>query len=527
MEPFSWYPGRQAQRLILPVVGSVSVLAAAALVGSRAKRPVRQLTNAIEHVIDTKDFQPVTVRHATGEVATLAAAFNELLRTLARMRERQTRLVLDASHELRNPLTSLRTNIDLLAVDLDNGRLSAEQRREVVGDVQAQLGELTGLVADLTQLARDEDEDEVKPHPFDVREVVTTAVERVRRRGQDRAFDVQLQPLFMLGHPGALSRAVVNLLDNAVKWTPAGGTITVRLDGNRLRVSDDGPGIPDADLPYVFDRFFRGQTGRCTPGSGLGLSIVAKTVEDHGGSVQAGRAASGGAEFTVQLPGVTSLEALPSALQSSEARREAARSVEAAAARAAELAQRAVLKAEDRTSQAALGAQQVLAATTARTASAMADTVRQRASAVQRHADAEARAVAAAADEAASRVASAVHPGQEAEARIAAALVAQVAAEAAAATAEETALAAAAAARAAATAALEAAAQAADAAMLIELAFHTTARAVHDTAHAAATEVAAETSSALELVNGQRSALLRAGPPGDCVTELSEAARLQ
>ena len=129
-------------------------------------RPVRLLTDAVKHVVETKDFHPVTVPHATGEVARLASWFNHLLRMVARMRERQTRLVLDAGHELRNPLTSLRTNVDLLAVDLSSARLSPEQRSEIVGDVQAQLGELSGLVTDLTHLARDEDE--VAPQPVEL-----------------------------------------------------------------------------------------------------------------------------------------------------------------------------------------------------------------------------------------------------------------------------------------------------------------------------------------------------------------------
>jgi signal transduction histidine kinase len=443
-------------------------------------RPLRLLSNAVQHVVESKDFQPVAVPHARGEVATLTSWFNQLLRMVALMRERQTRLVLDAGHELRNPLTSLRANVDLLALDLQNGRLSIDQRTEIVGDVQAQLGELSGLVTDLVHLARDEDE--VEPQPVDVCEVVDGAVDRVRRRGQDRVFDVELQPLFMMGHAESLSRAVVNLLDNAVKWTPSGGTIRVRLEGNRLRVSDEGPGIPEADLPYVFDRFFRGQTGRGTPGTGLGLSIVAKTVEDHGGKVQAGRGPSGGAEFTIQLPGVTSREALSTALQGHETNLKAAGSLAAAA----------VLAAAGETAAAALAARRARAAATARAASVVAETVRQQALAVQEHANAAAREVAAAAARAASRVATAVLPGQEVEARRAAALVARVTADAAAATAAETMRAAAAAARAAAAAALDAAAAAEEAADLIALEVHAAARAVQEAADETAARLLAK-----------------------------------
>ena len=305
----------EAERLILLCVVLASIVAAAVVSGFVARsslRPVRQLTEAVEHVTDTRDFQPVAIRYVAGDLATLATAFNSLLRTVTRMRERQSRLVADAGHELRTPLTSLTTNVDLLLADLSSDHLSTAQKGTILADVRAQLSELTDLVGDLVQLSRDDSAGTFRP--LDLRDAVTAAVERVRRRAGERVFDVELDELHLVGDPEGLERTVTNLLDNAVKWSPAGSTIRVRLEGNRLRVSDEGPGIPEADLPYVFDRFYRGETGRRTPGTGLGLSIVAKTVEDHGGTVTAGRASGGGAEFTVQLPGVSHREALPSLL---------------------------------------------------------------------------------------------------------------------------------------------------------------------------------------------------------------------
>ena len=304
-----------SERLILLCVMAASILAAAVVSGFVARsslRPVRQLTAAVEHVTDTRDFQPVAIRYVAGDLAVLAAAFNQLLRSVARMRERQARLIADAGHELRTPLTSLTTNVELLQADLRSDHLSPTQKATILTDVRAQLAELTDLVGDLVHLARDDSAGTFRP--IDVRDAVGTAVERVRRRGGDRVFDVELGELYLVGDPDGLERMTTNLLDNAVKWSPPGSTIRVRLQGNRLRVADSGPGIPEADLPYVFDRFFRGETARHTQGTGLGLSIVAKTAEDHGGSVSAGRSSDGGAEFTVQLPGVTSREALPDLL---------------------------------------------------------------------------------------------------------------------------------------------------------------------------------------------------------------------
>ncbi len=305
----------EVQRVVLGAICLAGVLAAGVagvLVGTSGLRPMRQLTEAMEHVTATQDLQPVSVRYAKGDLVTMAGSFNLMLASLTKARERQSRLVADAGHELRTPLTSLRTNVDLLATDLRRNRLSEEQKAVVLADVQGQLGELEEMIGDLVHVARDDSA--LALEPLDVGDVVRSAIERVERRAQGVTFDVELQPLFVVANADSLRRAVTNLLDNAVKWSPDGATVRVRLEGNRLQVSDQGPGIPDADLPYVFDRFFRGESGRTTKGTGLGLAIVAKTMDEIGGSVRAGRAPGGGAELTLQLPGVTSREAVSTLL---------------------------------------------------------------------------------------------------------------------------------------------------------------------------------------------------------------------
>ena len=156
--------------------------------------------------------------------------------------------------------------------------LSEADRLAILGDVNAQLVEFTTLIGDLVALARDET-GRRRPEPMDFRDVVNAALDRVRRAGQGLQFDVELNPLYVVGDSDTLERAVTNLLDNAVKWSPPGGTIRVQLEGDRLRVADQGPGIAEADLPHVFDRFYRADTARNTPGTGLGLSIVAQTVD--------------------------------------------------------------------------------------------------------------------------------------------------------------------------------------------------------------------------------------------------------
>ncbi|MGI3781684.1 MAG: HAMP domain-containing sensor histidine kinase, partial [Janthinobacterium lividum] len=303
------------QRLILISISAVGVLGAGVvgvLVGRAGLRPMRQLTEAVEHVTETQDLQPVSVPHARGDLAILALSFNLMLASLTKARDRTSRLVADAGHELRTPLTSLRTNVDLLAADVRRDRLSVEARATVLQDLQGQLGELNDMIGDLVHVARDDTA--LALAPLDVRDVVRSALERVRRRAQGATFVVDLDPLFVVANADSLGRAVTNLLDNAVKWSPPGGTIRVTLEGNRLRVSDAGPGIPEADLPYVFDRFFRGESARKTKGTGLGLAIVARTMDEMGGSAEAGRSAEGGAELTLVLPGVTSREAVSSLL---------------------------------------------------------------------------------------------------------------------------------------------------------------------------------------------------------------------
>jgi two-component system sensor histidine kinase MprB len=300
-----------AERWILLGVGA-SALTAAALIGGlvarSAMRPVHQLTAAVQHVAKTTDFQPVSIPRASSDLAALATAFNEMLQSLATMRERQTRLVADAGHELRTPLTSMTTNIDLLISDVRAGYLSPAQKSCILADVHTQLGELSSLTCDLVRLTRD---DATTPHEVvDLRVVVASAVDRVRRRTVGQDIDLSMEEFYVVGDAESLERAVINLLDNAVKWSPPAGTIRVRLEGNRVSVADSGPGIPDADLPYVFDRFFRGETARHTPGTGLGLSIVAKAMEEHGGTVTASRSDDGGAELTLQLPGVRTADAV-------------------------------------------------------------------------------------------------------------------------------------------------------------------------------------------------------------------------
>lgn len=291
-------------RLALLLVGAVGAGLGAlvgALIARSAMRPVRDLTEAVTHVTETDSLDPIEV-NGDDELSQLTRSFNSMLASLATSRSRQNQLVADASHELRTPLTSLRTNIELLVADERAGMLPPGARHEILHDVAAQLAEFTSLIGDLFQLSRNPVATALQT--VNLRDIVESALERARRRGPWIEFDTRLAAHHLVGDPALLERAVTNLLDNAVKFSPPDGTVRVVMDGEELHISDDGPGIAEEDLPHIFDRFYRSEKARNTPGTGLGLSIVAQIVAQHHGWVRATRADSGGAEFTVWLPAV-------------------------------------------------------------------------------------------------------------------------------------------------------------------------------------------------------------------------------
>jgi two-component system, OmpR family, sensor histidine kinase MprB len=293
--------------LVLLIVGGlgIGVATTAGLAIARAGlRPVERLTAAAEHVASTERLEPIEVR-GHDELARLATSFNAMLAALSRSRERQQQLVADAGHELRTPLTSLRTNLDLLVQTTSRGGLSDRDREELLADVRAQSEELTVLVQDLVELARD-DPAAAQVEELDFAEICERAIDRVKRRAPGLTFDVKLAPWVVRGDATALERAVANILDNAAKWSPAGATVQVRLDGGELQVIDEGPGIPPADLPHVFERFYRATDARRLPGSGLGLAIVKQVADRHDGAVEAARAGTGGTQVTFRLPAATS-----------------------------------------------------------------------------------------------------------------------------------------------------------------------------------------------------------------------------
>ena len=290
-----------AVMLLFGLAGVIGAAAAGWAVARNGLRPVRRLTRNVERIARTEDLDPLPVE-GDDEIARLAAAFNDMLAALSASRDRQRRLVADAGHELRTPLTSLRTNLDLLLQADAAGGLDAAARAELLDDVQAQIEEMSNLVGDLVELARDEPLRTVVEQ-VDLAEVVERAVVRARRRGTGLTFEVDTEPWWVIGESASLERAVTNLLDNAVKWSPPGGTVRIRLNHGTLTVDDDGPGIAPADRDHVFERFYRSEESRSMPGSGLGLSIVRQVIERHSGRVRVADTEEGGTRLELQIPG--------------------------------------------------------------------------------------------------------------------------------------------------------------------------------------------------------------------------------
>ena len=301
------------QLLLLAIIAAAGIALAGLLgllVARTALAPIARFTRQTEAIaasperLDTERLQI----HGRDELARLAHTFNDTLDSLQRSVQSQRNLVADASHELRTPIATIRANLQLMR---DEARLPPADREALRQDVIDELDELTALVSDVVELARG-----AKPsaEPGDVRLdlVVAAAVDRSRRRAPQLTVAAELAPALVRGEGDRIARAVANLLDNAVKWSPPAATIEVALRDATLTVRDHGPGFAPDDLPFVFDRFHRAATARARPGSGLGLAIVRQAAEAHGGAVAAANAPGGGALMTIDFGAV--VELAPNAL---------------------------------------------------------------------------------------------------------------------------------------------------------------------------------------------------------------------
>jgi two-component system sensor histidine kinase MprB len=295
-------------RLVLAIVAAGSVALAAGLTRLATRRvtaPLREVTAAADHIAATDDLARRLEVSTDDEVGQLARRFNGMLDRLEASRSQlagsvaaQRQLVADASHELRTPITSLRTNLEVL---LDGRELDPGSRERLLTDLVEQTQELGSLVSDVIELARgDVSPDAVEDVRLD--ELVADAVVQARRHHPGVEFRLECDPAVLDGSAERIGRAVSNLLQNAAKHSAPDGVVEVSAGPDGVAVRDHGPGVAPEDLPHLFDRFYRGATARGLPGTGLGLAIVRQVAEAHGGAVDAENADDGGARFTLRLP---------------------------------------------------------------------------------------------------------------------------------------------------------------------------------------------------------------------------------
>lgn len=302
--------------LLLLLAGGVGI-ALAVLAGRAVAKaglaPVTRVADAAEHVARTTDLSAAIPIEGDDEVARVAASLNQMLAALDAGRAQQRQLIEDAGHELRTPLTSLRSNVELLLRAGSDPRLSEDDRRALLQDVREQTVELGLLIDEVIDLGRGARDDEPK-QLVRLHELVAAARRRAQRHHPDVHFRARCdEDVVVQGRRDMLSRAVANLLDNAAKFSPPGGTVEVTLTATNSRavldVLDRGPGVDDGDRDKVFDRFHRTAQARSVPGSGLGLSIVRQAAQQHDGNASVLARPGGGTIARLDLPAGAAQEA--------------------------------------------------------------------------------------------------------------------------------------------------------------------------------------------------------------------------
>ncbi len=289
--------GRLAVLLLVGGAFGIALAGGLGLVVARqAVKPIGALTETVGDIAKTQSFTERVRVEGNDEVGELAREFNLLLDELESSKQEQVRLVRDAGHELRTPLTALRTNLEIL----QRHEVEPEERSEMLAAAHAEVEELESLVVEVVDLATDRYEEE-SPSSVDLGDVVRFVAARFHKR-RGRAVEVQSDGSVVVGKRQAIERAVSNVMGNADKFAPTDTPMFVEVSEGTVTVSDSGPGFDKRDLPHVFERFYRSDTARSEPGSGLGLSIVKQIIDDHDGDVFARNRPEGGAEVGFSIP---------------------------------------------------------------------------------------------------------------------------------------------------------------------------------------------------------------------------------
>lgn len=292
---------------LLSAGGLLLALAGSWLVASRALRPIARLVQTAQTITLSHDLsRRVDAPAHQDELGRLAITFNEMLHSIETAYQAEKRFVADASHELRAPLTAIQGNLDLLNRHPDMPEI---ERAETLTEVTREANRLSRLVADLLALARADAGIVLNRCPLDLDAVILEAyrIARPLVHGQQLVLD-PFEPAMVEGNADRLKQLLMILLDNALKYTPAGGQVTLGLQRHdrdvEILVRDTGIGIPVEDLPHVFERFYRSDPARSHDpgGTGLGLSIAQWIVEQHEGTISLESRPEAGTTVIVRLP---------------------------------------------------------------------------------------------------------------------------------------------------------------------------------------------------------------------------------
>jgi signal transduction histidine kinase len=295
--------------LLGTVLGAAATFTVGLLLAGRALRPVSELTDTARSIARSRDFEHrVQVRTRQDELGRMAITFNEMLASLEQAYAAQQRFVSDASHELRAPLTAIQGNLELLE---DRPNLATSDRQEAVGEAAREARRMSTLVADLLALARADAGVSVRRERVELDRVLLETMGEARHLARGQRLEVgALEPAIINGDTDRLKQLLLILIDNALKYTPAVGQITLGLRHRdaivEIAVEDTGIGIPEADLPHVFERFYRADPARSRDpgGTGLGLSIAQWIAHQHDGDIRLSSRVGSGTTAIVRLPAV-------------------------------------------------------------------------------------------------------------------------------------------------------------------------------------------------------------------------------
>ena len=291
--------GMKVRLLLAGIFATLGAWVLGWLIAGRLAKPIRELSAVASEVATSRDLSIAVPVHGSGEVSELGRSFSSMMNALSTSLEQQRRLVSDASHELRTPLTALRTNVESLEIF---DAIPETERREMIRDIRLEVEELSTLTAELVDLATDQMQNAEQIGTVDLLALTRDVALRARRRSGRTIEVTDGGGNSIDGFSNQLLRSISNLVDNAIKYSPAGSTIEISVDGGSVRVRDHGAGIAEKDLPHIFERFYRSIDARSAPGSGLGLAIVADAVSRHQGTVFAANAPDGGAIVGFDLP---------------------------------------------------------------------------------------------------------------------------------------------------------------------------------------------------------------------------------